>query len=73
MVLLSELKSYLSARRRVPIADLVNRFGVEADALRGMLNILIGKGRVRRLDDGEICAGCAKCEAYLLETYEWIG
>jgi predicted ArsR family transcriptional regulator len=72
-MLLTELSCYLVEHRRVPIADLASRFEVEPEALRGMLAMLVAKGRVRRLDTGEICDGCAKCEAYHLEVYEWTG
>ena len=71
--MLTELSAYLVEHRRVAIADLVNRFSSEPEALRGMLEILVAKGRVRRLDNGESCRGCAKCPAYQLEVYEWTG
>ena len=72
-MILSELKSYLVLHGRAPIADMANRFGVEPEALRGMLDLWIRKGRVRRLaTDAGTCAGCSKCDAYALEIYEWL-
>ena len=47
------------------------RFGVEPDALRGMLNRLIRKGRVRRLPSPQLCGGCRICAPEALEFYEW--
>ena len=73
-MILAELKSYMAERGRVPIDDLVNRFGVEPDALRAMLGHWMRKGRVQRLDSGAgECGGCSKCDAFRLEIYRWIG
>ena len=72
-MILSEIKRYLALHRRVPIADLVNRFEVEPDALRGMLDIWIDKGKVRRTAIEGTCGGCSKCAAFAMEVYEWTG
>jgi hypothetical protein len=72
-MVLTELSAYLALRRRVAIVDLANHFGSQPEALRGMLEVLVAKGRVRRLDSGESCPGCAKCPAYQLEVYAWTG
>lgn len=75
-MILSELRTYLAAHKRVSIGDLANRFAAEPDALRGMLAHFMHKGRVRRLDgagaNGQ-CGGCRKCDAYAMEIYEWTG
>lgn len=73
-MILSDLKSYLAARRRAPIGDLVNRFDAEPDAIRGMLEHFIRKGQARRLDGSEdTCGGCQKCAPLASEIYEWTG
>jgi hypothetical protein len=74
-MILGELKSYLTARKRVPIADLANRFEVEPDALRGMLQLWVDKGRVRRLASGGACGSCSRCGDGDSdpEIYEWVG
>jgi len=71
-MILSDVKHYLREHRQVPIADLVNRFDVPADALRGMLDVWIRKGKVRRDAPAEVCGGCTKCAASALEFYEWV-
>ena len=73
-MILSELKQYLAQRRRAPLSDLAARFDVEPDALRGMLQTFVSKGRVRRLDAGG-CGPCGGgcCSAPLPEIYEWVG
>ncbi len=74
-MILGDLKSYLTARKQVPITDLANRFDVEPDALRGMLQLWVDKGRVRRLEGGRACGSCARCgdSGSDPEIYEWIG
>ncbi len=73
-MILSELKTYVKGRGRVPMEDLVNHFRTDPDAIRGMLDHMIRKGRIRRVDtDAENCTGCNKCEAFRLEIYEWTG
>ena len=72
-LILGELKDYLASNKRVAITDLANRFDVEPDALRGMLQAWIGKGRVRRIDPGCACCSCSGCGETAPEIYEWVG
>ena len=72
-MVLSELKRYLQARKRVTLNDLVIHFDVDAEALRGMLAKWISKGKVRQLPvDGACGTSCCKCDPALSELYEWI-
>lgn len=72
-MILSDLKAYLRERGRAPIGDLAARFDAEPEALRGMLEVFIRKGRLRLLTpDAEKCGGCSKCEASRVEVYEWV-
>ncbi|MCB2100706.1 MAG: FeoC-like transcriptional regulator [Rhodobacterales bacterium] len=72
-MILAEVRQYVGDRHRVTLADLSNRFGVAPDALRGMLAVLVRKGRVRRLPRPASCGdGCCKCAPEALEVYEWI-
>jgi hypothetical protein len=72
-VILSDLRSYLKEQRRVSLTDLANHFGVEAEALRGMLGKWISKGNLRKLPSGTVCASsCCKCDPASIELYEWI-
>jgi len=72
-MILSDLKSYLVRHKRVPIGDLVSHFNAEPDAIRGMLDLFIRKGQVRRMDGGDTCGGCQGCDAHVLEFYDWTG
>lgn len=73
-MILSELTGYLAEHKRVALLDLSYRFESSPDALRGMLEVLERKGRVRRVEGGAACTkGCTKCNPQTLETYEWLG
>ena len=72
-MILSELRDYLQIRGRATIADLSARFDTEPDALRGMLQKWIGKGKVERLVSDNNCGGCCKCDDGSSELYLWKG
>jgi hypothetical protein len=72
-MILSDLRAYLKERRRIALKDLVDRFDMDEDALRGMLGKWISKGNVRKLPSGTVCgSGCCQCDPALTELYEWI-
>lgn len=72
-MILSDIRDYLRTQRRVPLADLVNHFDIDADALRGMLRKWMAKGNVRKLSAEAACGtSCCKCDITLTELYEWI-
>jgi hypothetical protein len=72
-MILSDLRGYLKAQRRVALADLMIHFDMEADALRGMLGKWISKGKVQKLPlIGSCGTSCCQCDTTLTEIYEWI-
>lgn len=72
-MILSDLRDYLKQQHTVALADLVNHFNIDADALRGMLNKWISKGYVRALPLESGCGtSCCKCDPTLTELYQWI-
>ncbi len=73
-MILSELRTYLQQKRRVTLNDLVLHFDIDADALRGMLEKWIRKGRLRKIPVDSACGTqCCKCDPALTELYEWLG
>jgi predicted transcriptional regulator len=70
-MILSQLKAYLAERGPVPIASLADRFEVEPDTMRGMLEHLIRKGLVRRMIADKACGDCMMCDAHSQELYKW--
>ena len=72
-MILSELRSYLKERQRVTLQDLMLHFDCDAQALRGMLQILLAKGYVSKNAATQACGtSCCKCDSTLTEIYEWL-
>jgi putative ferrous iron transport protein C len=70
-MILTELQGHVRSRERVSLAQLSASFGIQPDALRGMLDRLVAKGRIRRLQSPGRCSGCTLCPPEALEFYEW--
>ena len=72
-MILYELRDYLKTKKRIALKDMQDRFHIDADALRGMLDKWISKGQVRKLPQGTPCdGGCCQCDPALTELYEWV-
>jgi putative ferrous iron transport protein C len=73
--MLSEIKQYLIEHKRATLGDLAIHFDIEPEAMRGMMQQWIRKGRVLKSDVQANCHGaCSKCcDASAMEIYEWIG
>jgi hypothetical protein len=72
-MILTELRDYLSTRKRASVTEMADRFGMEPLALEGLLATWVAKGRVRRLKDQLPCGTCGKCESAVSDIYEWVG
>lgn len=71
-MILSDVRQHIKIHRNVTLRDLMIRFDVDADALRGMLSILVAKGKVIKKSATTECGtGCCKCDSTLVEIYEW--
>ena len=70
-MILAEVRDYLAARGRTPLTDLTAKFDVDTDAITPMLEHLVRKGRVRRIEAPGRCGACCGC-ADTLEVYEWV-
>lgn len=72
-MILSEIKKYLIQRKRVTLGDIAWHFDTEAEAMKGMLEQWIRKGRVLKLDEqAGCCKTCGKCcDGTAMEIYEW--
>ncbi len=68
------VKKYLQGRGLVAMKDVALHFNQNADTIRPLLDIWIGKGKVKRAAAGQACGkGCCHCDPAMLELYEWIG
>ncbi|MCB1954533.1 MAG: FeoC-like transcriptional regulator [Rhodocyclaceae bacterium] len=72
-MILEELGNYLQQHRRASLTQLGIALGASPEALRGMLQRLERKGRVRRLPPPQAACGgsCCRCDAAVSETWAW--
>ncbi len=72
-MILSEVKSYLVQRRQATLSDIALHFDSDPDAVRGMLELWIRKGRVRRQALTASCGqSCGSCDPATTEIYLWV-
>ena len=71
-MILSELQKFIADNKRASIADLKIHFRMDSDALRGMLNRLIRKGRISKMAEAKKCGGCHSCSDDATEIYVWV-
>ncbi len=71
-MIFTELQTYLSQQQKASLAQLASHFGTDASALRGMLQRLVHKGRIRQFQ-ADKCGSCDHCDPSLFEFYEWLG
>ena len=73
-MILSDIKQYLQQRGQASLADIATHFDTSADAVRGMLETWVRKGRVKRhLASASCGSSCSQCDPASTEIYEWVG
>ena len=73
-MILADIRRYLEQHRRAALQDIALRFDSDPDAVRGMLEQWIRKGKVRLCRASAACgSSCSKCGPDAVEIYEWIG
>lgn len=71
-MILSRVSTYLKQHRQASLLDMSIGLETDAEALRGMLDVLQRKGRVNKLPSGTPCGGgCNKCGSDTIELYAW--
>ena len=71
-MILSDIRSYLEQREQATLADIALHFEADTDAVRGMLEIWIRKGRVHRKMATASCGNsCSQCDPAATEIYVW--
>lgn len=71
-MILSDIKRYLRERRQASLADIALHFDADPDAVRGMLEHWIRKGKVVRHQANASCgSSCSKCDPAGTEIYLW--
>lgn len=69
---LSRIKAYLQARQQASLEDIALHLNSPTEAVRGMLDIWVRKGRIECCQVSEACGStCQKCDSTSLEIYRW--
>lgn len=72
-MILADIKTYLQERGRAPLSDIALHLKSDPDAVRGMLERWIRKGKVRKLLARASCnSSCKVCDPSTTEIYEWL-
>jgi len=73
-MILSDIKRYLAERGQATLADIALHCDAEPDAVRGMLEQWIRKGKVeKRMAGGSCGSNCSSCDPASVELYFWLG
>ncbi len=72
-MILAEVRDYLKSRTQASVTDIALHFKSDPEAVRGMMDIWIRKGKVRKRMATDACgSSCNSCESAVTEIYEWI-
>ena len=71
-MILTDIRRYLEQRGKASLGDIARHLDADPEAVRGMLEHWMRKGRVLRHLAGAACGGCSQCEGSALEVYEWL-
>jgi hypothetical protein len=71
-MILSEIRDYLKLRGQCTLSDIALHFDTEADAVRGMLDIWVKKGKIEKRSATASCGtSCQSCDPATTEVYTW--
>ena len=71
-MILAELRNYIQQRQQVSLADIINHFDVDEQAVRPMLEVWINKGKIHRKMSTASCgSSCSQCQTASTEFYIW--
>ncbi|MDJ0881384.1 MAG: FeoC-like transcriptional regulator [Gammaproteobacteria bacterium] len=70
-MILKELKQYVRAHRQVSLTDIANHFDTEPDAVRGMLDFWIKKGKIQQYTNRRCNTSCQCADQSNKEIYQW--
>jgi predicted ArsR family transcriptional regulator len=73
-MILSQIRDYLVERGQATLAEIALHVDAEPQAVRGMLDQWVNKGRVERRKVEPACGtSCNRCEPAAMELYVWRG
>ena len=60
-MILAQVQAYINDNGPITMHQITKHFGMEAQALQGMLQILMRKGLIEQLQQAPTCNGCTSC------------
>ena len=71
-MILSQVRDYLKQRSQCTLSDIALHFDTDANAVRGMLEVWIKKGKVEKSSATASCGtSCQSCDPATTEVYTW--
>jgi hypothetical protein len=71
-MILSDIGRYVQAHHQVTLNQIAVHFNAQPDAVRGMLEIWVNKGKISRQMATTSCGStCQQCDTALTEIYIW--
>ena len=71
-MILSQIRDYLKQRGQCSLSDIALHFDADVDAVRGMLDVWIRKGKVEKSSATASCGtSCQSCDTSTTEVYSW--
>jgi predicted transcriptional regulator len=71
-MILADIRNYLKQRGQCTLSDIALHFDVDADAVRGMLDVWVRKGKVEKRSATDSCGtSCQSCDPATTEVYLW--
>jgi len=71
-MILSQVRDYLKQRGQCTLSDIALHFDTDPDAVRGMLEVWIRKGKVEKHSATKSCGtSCQSCDPAATEVYSW--
>lgn len=71
-MILSDIRRYLEQRGQATLADIATHFDADPDAVRGMLELWMRKGKIhKQMATGSCGSSCTHCDPATTEIYVW--
>lgn len=71
-MILANIRDYLKQRGQCTLSDIALHFDADVDAVRGMLDVWIRKGKVSKRSATDSCGtSCQSCDPAATEVYSW--
>lgn len=71
-MILKDIKEYVQSRQQVSLTEIAVHFDADPEALKGMLDFWIRKGKIKHYSSDNVCGGSCSCSQKAdRDVYEW--